>query len=116
MTDSLIVTGVRPIQTEEGIVTVIEGWNDYEQKEKHFCLEEELYSVVTFYGGEDRIFWEVFDHGEKFKNEEAEKNSYRSRFTNNFSGVQPRNKLSKSPESFRSKKRPFEFVAVYRQA
>ena len=73
MVDSLVITGVRPIQTEEGIITIVEGWNDYEVKEKHFYLEEELYSVVTFDGGEDGIFWEVFDHGEKFKNEEAEK-------------------------------------------
>ena len=72
MVDSLVVTGVRPIQTDEGTITIVEGWNDYEVKEKHFYLEEELYSVVTF-DGEDGIFWEVFDHGEKFKNEEAEK-------------------------------------------
>ncbi len=71
MVDSLVITGVRPIQTEEGTITIVEGWNDYEVKEKHFYLEEELYSVVTFDG--DGIFWEVFDHGEKFKNEEAEK-------------------------------------------
>ena len=71
MVDSLVITGVRPIQTEEGIITIVEGWNDYDVKEKHFYLEEELYSVVTFNGGEDGIFWEVF--GEKFKNEEAEK-------------------------------------------
>ena len=71
MVDSLVITGVRPIQTEEGTITIVEGWNDYEVKEKHFYLEEELYSVVTY--GEDGIFWEVFDHGEKFKNEEAEK-------------------------------------------
>ena len=72
MVDSLVITGVRPIQTEEGIITIVEGWNDYEVKEKHFYFDEELYSVVTF-DGEDGIFWEVFDHGEKFKNEEAEK-------------------------------------------
>ena len=72
MVDSLVLTGVRPIQTEAGTITIVEGWNDYEVKEKHFYLEEELYSVVTF-DGEDGIFWEVFDHGEKFKNEEAEK-------------------------------------------
>ena len=72
MVDSLVITGVRPIQTEEGTITIVEGWNDYEVKEKHFYLEEELYSVVTF-DGEDGIFWEVFGHGEKFKNEEAEK-------------------------------------------
>ena len=62
MVDSLVITGVRPIQTEEGTITIVEGWNDYEVKEKHFYLEEELYSVVTF-DGEDGIFWEVFDHG-----------------------------------------------------
>ena len=73
MVDSLVITGVRPIQTEEGIITIVEGWNDYDVKEKHFYIGEKLYSVVTFSGGEDGIFWEVFDHGEKFKNEEAEK-------------------------------------------
>ena len=64
--------GPRLFRRGNGIITIVEGWNDYEVKEKHFYIEEELYSVVTF-DGEDGIFWEVFDHGEKFKNEEAEK-------------------------------------------
>lgn len=73
MVDSLVITGVRPIQTEEGIITIVEGWNDSEVKEKHFYIGEKLYSVVTFSGGDDGIFWEIFGHGGKFKNEEAEK-------------------------------------------